>query len=376
MKIIIAGDYSPKYRLEEYIATKNYNAIFGDIKNLISESDYAIVNFESVIRGHNQRPITKVGSCLSCHQNSIDALKWLGVNVITLANNHCMDFGEDGLKRTLTNANEKKIYTVGAGLSKKDAERTLFLKNGSKNIAIINCCENEFSIVSDNRAGANPINLINQYSSIKYAKEIADYIIVITHGGHEHFQLPSIRMQDTYRHFIDLGADIVINHHQHCFSGYELYDGKPIFYGLGNFCFDEKVHVDPKLWFYGFMVELNISNNDCSFRLIPYSQCMDEPKISLIQDTDLFNDQLNRLNQIITDRSSLISKLDEYYSKNSKNILSIFEPYSNRLTKSLFFRGLLPSRIKKGTALSIMNRITCESHLDKLKYALAKKSNI
>lgn len=51
------------------------------------------------------------------------------------------------------------------------------------------------------------------------------------HGGHEHYQLPSLRMQETYRFFIDAGADVVVNHHQHCFSGYEIYNNKYIFMG-------------------------------------------------------------------------------------------------------------------------------------------------
>ena len=84
----------------------------------------------------------------------------------------------------------------------------------------------------------NPLLPIQQFYKIQEAKENADYVLVIVHGGIEHYQLPTSRMIETYRFFIDAGADAVVNHHQHCYSGYERYKSKPIIYGLGNLLFD------------------------------------------------------------------------------------------------------------------------------------------
>ena len=97
----------------------------------------------------------------------------------------------------------------------------MYKRKDGETLAIINCCEHEFSIADDDSAGANPLNPIQQYYKIKEARLNADYVLVIVHGGHEMYQLPSLRMVDTYRFFIDAGADAVVNHHQHCFSGYE-----------------------------------------------------------------------------------------------------------------------------------------------------------
>lgn len=372
MKILVAGDYSPKFRLEKLLENKDYSAIFGEVEPFIQRADLSIVNFESVIRHPNQNTITKLGSCLSCNENAIDALRWAGFNVITLANNHSMDYGSNGLEITLDTAHKAGIRTVGAGMNLDEAKRILYHSKDDFTIGIINCCEHEFSIADQNEAGANPLDLISQYESIQDAKEKADYIIVIVHGGHEHFQLPSLRMQDTYRHFINLGADAVINHHQHCFSGYEMYKGKPIFYGLGNFCFDEKTHVNPTLWIEGYMVELDIQQDNTSFKLIPYIQCSDEPKISLLNDKSSFYQRIQELNKTITIREKLIENLDNYYSAHQKAILSVVEPYVSRLGKSLYFRGILPDLINQKKALTLLNKINCESHLDKLQFVLRK----
>ena len=105
------------------------------------------------------------------------------------------------------------------------------------NIFIFNFCENEWSIAESDNPGANPMDIIDNANQIKYARELADYVIVIVHGGHEYYNLPSPRMQKQYRFYADQGADIVVGHHTHCISGNEVYKGVPIYYSLGNFIF-------------------------------------------------------------------------------------------------------------------------------------------
>ena len=129
-------------------------------------------------------------------------------------------------------------------------------------------------IATDTSAGSNPLNIVQQYYAIREAKNNATNVIVIVHGGVEHYWLPSPRMKETYRFFIDAGADAVINHHQHCYSGYEVFKKKPIFYGLGNFCFDG--NKGNKRWTTGYLVNLNLSENTVDFELIPYRQCYEE----------------------------------------------------------------------------------------------------
>ena len=200
-------------------------------------------------------PIKRVSPNLSSSPKGIEAIKYAGFDIATLANNHILDFGDQGLMDTVNLCSQYNIDTVGVGKNLEDASKILYKRKDGETLAIINCCEHEFSIAGDDTAGANPLDPIQQYYKIKEAKQSADYVLVIVHGGHEMYQLPSLRMVDTYRFFIEGGADAVINHHQHCFSGYEFYKGKPIVYGLGNFCFDSSYR--NSIWNEGYLAAID-----------------------------------------------------------------------------------------------------------------------
>ena len=239
MKILIAGDFAPRARLAEQVERRKFQEIFPDnLVNLIKSTDYSLVNFESPIIDNGFKPIKKCGPNMGCTEDAADAIKYAGFTAVTMANNHILDYGTAGLYKSIDCCKNIGLDVVGVGKNLREAESALYVEKAGNKLAIINCCEHEFSIATDTTGGANPLNPIRQYYCIQEAKKNADFVLVIVHGGHEHYQLPSPRMQETYRFFVDAGADAVVNHHQHCYSGYEFYKEKPIFYGLGNFCFD------------------------------------------------------------------------------------------------------------------------------------------
>lgn len=181
----------------------------------------------------------------------------------------------------------------------------------------MNCCEHEFSIATDTTAGANPLNPIQQYYNIQEARTKADYVLVIVHGGHEHYALPSPRMKETYRFFIDAGADAIINHHQHCYSGYEIYHGKPIFYGLGNLLFDHKSERHGP-WNEGFMVSLRLDKQTLpQFELYPYTQCNERPSVIPMNEAErkIFAERIDKLNQIISNEDQLNTTFETWAQK-------------------------------------------------------------
>ena len=238
MKILIAGDFCPQERVCASFEKGDFASVLREVKNSLSLVDYSIVNFECPITKGKELPIKKCGPNLRCSSKGIEAISWVGFNCVTLANNHFLDYGESGVVNTIQVCSEFGIDIVGGGKNLQEASQILYKKIAGKILAIINCCEHEFSIATEKSAGANQLNPIRQYYTIKKARSEADFVLVIVHGGHEYYQLPNARMHETYRFFVDAGADAVVNHHHHCFSGSEVYNGKPIFYGLGNFCFD------------------------------------------------------------------------------------------------------------------------------------------
>lgn len=376
MKILVAGDFCPQQRVAELFEKNDFVAVLGSVRPVITDVDYAIVNLECPICYGGEKPIEKLGPNLKCSERGVNALKWAGFDCVTLANNHSMDYGEEGLKNTLEACSKCSIDTVGAGLNLQKASKVFYRKFKNKTLAIINSCEHEFSIATDQSGGSNPLNPIQQYYSIKEAREKADYVMVIVHGGHEHFQLPSLRMKETYRFFIDAGADVVINHHQHCYSGYEVYNGKPIFYGIGNFCFDGNRR-KKALWHEGYLVLLTIEGESVAYDCIPYIQCKENASVQLLSSSQkkIFDEQIEKINSIICDDSALVNDVNDYYRSSSRHFDSLFEPFDGRWLRFLKNKGLLPSFVSRKKIVKAKDFICCESHRDKLFYYLLNKYN-
>lgn len=368
MKVVIAGDFAPRARLAEQVEKRLFQEIFPEkLVNLIKSVDYSLVNFESPIIDSSFKPIKKCGPNLGCAIDAADAIKYAGFTAVTMANNHILDYGTDGLYKSIDCCKNLGIDVVGVGKNLYEAERILYVDKAGKKLAIINCCEHEFSIATDTTAGANPLNPIRQYYCIQEAKKNADYVLVIVHGGHEHYQLPSPRMQETYRFFVDAGADAIVNHHQHCYSGFEIYNGKPIFYGLGNFCFDWAVTLSKK-WTEGYLVEIDF-DADITFIIHPYCQYGDEATINLLEE-DSFNEPINNLNEIISNPDLLKKKSLDYYHRSKDTIATFLEPIRNRYIRGLQNRGLFPKLMNKEWLPVLSNVVMCEAHKDKLNYYL------
>lgn len=368
MKIIIAGDFCPQERVADLIEAEKYSTIFSEIRSITDQADYSILNLEAPIVSSFANPIEKLGPNLKCSPKAIAALKFAGFNAVTLANNHIYDFGDIGISDTISSLEDYGIDYVGAGKNITEAAKILYFRKGDETLAIINCCEHEFSIATKNTGGANPLNPVKQYYMINEARKNADYVLVVVHGGHEHFQLPSLRMVENYRFFIDAGADAVVNHHQHCFSGFETYRGKPIYYGLGNFCFDRSGKRSNK-WNKGMLAEIIFNKDVVNHCAYPYIQSDKEPNIKFLPSSE-FQVELDSINSIIGDEKLLRLALEKYYQESIDSLKLIFSPFQNRYIIAAQRRMLLPLFLSKKWLIKLQNFILCESHFDKVDYFL------
>lgn len=369
MKIIVAGDFCPRERVAQNFAKGDNHAI-EELQPVFASADYSIVNLECPITKGTEKPIIKNGPNLYADVHTIDALKQIGTSCVTLANNHFRDYGDEGVLNTLSELLRYDIDHVGGGKNLSDAAAVLYKTIGKETLAIINCCEHEFSIATEKHSGSNPLNPIQQYYAIQETKQKADYVLVIVHGGIEHYQLPTPRMQETYRFFIDAGADAVVNHHQHCYSGYEIYKGRPIFYGLGNLCFDN-ASKRCSIWNEGYMVELTFGKNRVGYLLIPYHQCDEEPKVVLCNDVERreFEKCIDKLNIIIANSIELNTKYEDLKRSTRQKYRSYIEPYKSRLMRFLFRKHLLPSIMRRKYVI-LNNIVQCESHRERLLDAI------
>jgi poly-gamma-glutamate synthesis protein (capsule biosynthesis protein) len=159
-------------------------------------------------------------------------------DVVSLCNNHIMDYGEDGLRSTIAALKEAGIAYFGAGDDLDEADRPhYFVKNGVQ-IGVYAVCEHEFSVATERTAGANPLNLIELGDRIRDIRSNCDRLIVLYHGGREHYPYPSPNVQSACRKMAECGASLVLCQHSHCVGCYEKWENATIVYGQGNFIFD------------------------------------------------------------------------------------------------------------------------------------------
>lgn len=273
MKILFAGDMCVN-RFEEIPSKEEMHSRLENIKTAFDNADFKMLNLECVLYDGDNKPIVKSGPNLKGNPAFIECLDFLGIDVAGLANNHTGDYGDEAVIDTISLLKKHNIATIGAGENIDAAYRPyIFQKDGLK-VAVIAVCENEFGVADKNRVGAAGFNLMRVAKEIKAAKEKADKVIFFFHGGNENNPFPSPLKTELYRHITDIGADAVIAMHTHCPQGYEIYNGKPIVYSMGNFYFPVKpegIKADMNYsWYLGYLVELDITKENISFEIKPY----------------------------------------------------------------------------------------------------------
>jgi poly-gamma-glutamate capsule biosynthesis protein CapA/YwtB (metallophosphatase superfamily) len=342
-KILITGDFCPINRIQGLIERGEYAKIYNDFLPFLRGADIAITNLECPLTMEREK-LKKAGPNLKAPEKAIDSLVFAGFNLVTLANNHIMDYGSEGLQSTIDCCKKSNIDFVGVGSELSKAQEPFYKTINDIKFAFINFCENEESTTSGKTPGANPLNPVSNYYAIQKAKAQANYVIVIVHGGHEFYSLPSPRMQETYRFFIDSGASAVVGHHTHCYSGYEIYQDAPIFYSLGNFLFDWNDRRDTT-WNLGFALQLEITSNIFSFSLLPYKQGDKQPGLVLLNTSEKedFEREITRINNIIGNKILLQLQFDKFAEKQKASYKRSLEPYSARFFTALYRRNLLPS---------------------------------
>jgi poly-gamma-glutamate synthesis protein (capsule biosynthesis protein) len=370
MQINIAGDFFISHK----IAIPD--VLVKDVLHIFRDGDLNIVNLEGpVTKAVKEDRIKKTGPNLHANPYSIDVLKSLNVNLVTLANNHIMDYGQTGLDETLEKCRTVSLSTLGAGKNLQEASLPHFYEKEGIKIAILNIAENEWGIAAKNKAGANPLDIIENYRQIKAARQISDAVILIVHGGHEHYNLPSPRMVKLYHFYADAGASVVVSHHSHCISGYEMYQGVPIFYSLGNFLFTLKSMYSG--WYTGLVLSLCIKKTgEISFNLLPVDQHPEtfSLKTAEAKEQALIMEDVEKFSSIIADDSRLEANWNAYLSKVNKRYLSHFSAagiISNRyIGAALRKSGIYKLLISKPTLRITLNLLRCESHLDTSKAIL------
>jgi len=239
IKIIGLGDISFDNGFGDDLIQNGENKSFNGIEEILKKADIVIANLETPVSERGTR-IIKGGNHFRAKSEYLEILKKLNIKVLTLANNHILDYGPDALADTINYLRDKDFKFTGAGNNFQEAAKPVIVEIKNKTIGIIACCDIEES-VNAKKTGptANGIDENKIFSEIESTKKKADIVILCAHIGMEFSLFPEPQKIKMFRKFADAGADIIFGHHPHCPQGFEKYNGKLIFYSLGNFILDD-----------------------------------------------------------------------------------------------------------------------------------------
>jgi len=219
------------------------------VRGTLTAADVAFLNLEtSIARGGARLP--GKGIWFRSAPEFAQELASAGVDVVTLANNHVLDYDDPAFAETLSNLAEAGIAVCGGGKNIAEARRPAVLSANGISVAFLGYSEFAhiyWSVARPRRfvageasPGISPWDREAIIEDIRRAKRLADHVVVSFHWGDEYVSMPTDRQVSLAHAAIDAGASVVHGHHPHVLQPVEVYHGGVIFYSLGNFVFDQK----------------------------------------------------------------------------------------------------------------------------------------
>lgn len=373
MSILIGADLVPTDTNKELFMKGDASTLVGeDLLSVLLSADYRIFNLEVPLT-NTWSPIDKCGPNLIAPTECIYGYKALNVDLLTIANNHILDQGDKGVISTIKILEENKINYIGGGKNLREAAKPYTIKFNQQTIGIYACAEHEFASATDKSAGANPFDALESFDHVAALKRQCDFIVVLYHGGKEHYRYPSPDLQRVCRKFIDKGADLIICQHSHCIGCEEKYNGGTIVYGQGNFLFD---HSNSDFWMTSLLIRIE---DDFKITYIPIMK--KENSVQLADHTQsekILSEYKSRSKQIKVG-GFIEENYEEFSREQMLQYLSVlsgkhcfFYRALNKLCGHRLDKFFLKRKYGKKQLLVIRNFIECEAHRELLLKGLSK----
>lgn len=272
IKIIFAGDLMLDRYIRQVAEKKGYDYLLQELKPILLDSDLVVVNLEGPITDFPSRSIySQIGSTdnfiFTFDPQVVPFLTRHNIKLVSLGNNHIHNFGSEGLRQTETYLQEDGVDFFGDTGQETDSSFKLIKLHGLR-LGFVNY--NQFVSGGGERT----------LSDIASLRDETDAIIVYTHWGNEYQTQANEVIQKQARQFIDQGADLIIGSHPHVVQQSEIYEGKKIYYSLGNFVFDQYFSAQTQE---GLLVEVTIDPETRQFSFT-------EVPIKLLKNTQTVRD--------------------------------------------------------------------------------------
>jgi poly-gamma-glutamate capsule biosynthesis protein CapA/YwtB (metallophosphatase superfamily) len=257
-EIIIAavGDVMMPESIQSVVVKdrRGYDLLFEKIIPDLSAADITFANLETSV---DHKAGVSGYPKFNARSELLASLKKAGVDIVSVANNHAMDMGPDGLKRTLDNIEAKGLVFIGAGRTKAEAAKTKFLITRGVNVAFLAYTYGTNQRLPRRSPDAPGVNILGIDSEtdlalaaagVRQARAGADLVVVSLHWGDEYATSPTVWQRRVASELIEAGADIILGHHPHVLQPIESYVARDnrtglIVYSLGNFISSQNADV-------------------------------------------------------------------------------------------------------------------------------------
>ncbi len=294
LKIGLGGDLMIGRLVDEYLERAVPSYIWGNLRPFLQNTDLNIVNLETALT-LVEKIVPKVFN-FKARPERVAALIDGSIHAVNLANNHTLDFSEEGLLETIQTLDDAGILHVGAGENISQAKRPVIFERKGIKIGLLGCTDNEPTWkASDSQPGTNYLkvgDLEALSESINVLRKQVDVLIVSIHWGPNMVKRPTTHFRSFAHALIDLGVDILHGHSAHVAQGVEIYRSKLILYDTGELVDDYAV--DPEMRndrSFFFIVELDKSHI-ISLKMIPI--LISRFQVNLSQDEE----QLQTMQQL------------------------------------------------------------------------------
>jgi len=359
-----------KGNLEAFESEKIINVFDNNILNIFNDADISIANLEGCFYDGNFPGIVKQGPCLKASKKSFEGYKKLNLTAVGMANNHCLDYGQEGLDSTLALLEKNKISYFGAGANIKCAKKPLIISKEGYKVGFIGIAEHEYTIATDTTCGAASFDELYTLDDIEETKTKVDFLVVLYHGSKEYYRYAIPYVQKRCRRFIEKGADLVLCQHSHCIGCQEMYQSGIIIYGQGNFCFDEEVTEYTKD---GLLVKVELPQKRVD--IIPIVNEGVRVRFANEHEKKVILQEFNKRSEQI----KIPGFVDKEYQKFSDSMIPLYDRWgSGKLGYALrkfHFNRLYKKLFSSTYDVDMLNVLQCEAHRDLYIKALGDRLN-
>lgn len=361
MHLIIGGDLVPTKSNIDLFVNENIKSLLGEeLFSLWNSAEIRIFNLEAPLID-KENPIAKMGPNLIAPTSTIKGIKALNPSLVTLANNHILDQGIEGLNSTENLLSEYNIPYTGVGDNLTQSSKPYILERDGISIGIYTCAENEFTIATDKTPGANPFDPLESLDHIQKLKSRCDYVIVLYHGGKEYYRYPSPYLQKVCRKIAEKGADVVICQHSHCVGSYENYQDSTIVYGQGNFIFDNS---DSEFWQTSILVNIEITDQ-LVMKYIPIVKKDNVIRLADDKQSENILTKFYKNSKDIRNEGFVENQYQKFANEKMEGYLRTFSGFGkwlSRIDRRILSGVILRKRYSESKLLAIQNFVECEAH--------------